>query len=191
MKIIFDFDDVLFKNSEKFKDYLFDCIERAGISRGVALEEYKKVRNTYVPFSLKSFIGYLVRQKNLGLDHIQDLYSDIMDEKIKDFLNTELIEIAKHAGRSNCYLVTNGDEEFQKAKVVVTEVESLFTEIFYVPKSKKEAIEKICRDNNTDKLIFIEDREKFIEDLDMSQCPNLTIILFDEQGLQKVKAALA
>ena len=36
--------------------------------------------------------------------------------KCKNFLNMELLEVIRKMGKSNCYLITNGDKEFQKIK---------------------------------------------------------------------------
>ena len=57
MKYIFDFDDVLFNNTKQFKEHMYACLEKAGVSRGKAEEYYNTVRENR--FSLKAFIKTL------------------------------------------------------------------------------------------------------------------------------------
>jgi FMN phosphatase YigB (HAD superfamily) len=186
MKLISDFDDVLFANTLKFKVHLFNCLEEAGVPRTTAENEYRNVRITGVPFSLKRFLALMAVKHSMDMETMRGLYEKILMPS-KDFLNLELIEIIKNIGKDNCYLVTNGEEQYQKDKLEKTEVSPLFKEVYIVPESKKEIIEKICFDNQGEKVIFIEDRMRFIEDLDMAKLTNLKVILFDEVGLEKLK----
>lgn len=189
MKLISDFDDVLFANTLKFKVHLFNCLEEAGVNRLNAESEYRNVRITGVPFSLKRFLALMAIKNGLDMETMRGLYEKIL-EPAKDFLNIELIEIIKNIGKENCYLVTNGEDQYQKDKLEKTGVSPLFKEVYIVPETKKEIIEKICAENNEEKVVFIEDRMRFIEDLDMTKLPNLKVIVFDEVGLEKLKTEL-
>ncbi len=190
MKLIFDFDDVLFENTLKFKVHMFACFERAGLPQGLAEAEYKKARDIGIPFSLKKFIGTLGIKNGFDMEKILNLYAEMM-KPAKDYLNQELLQIVQKAGVNDCYLVTNGDEEFQQEKLEATGIASLFKEIYIVPGSKKQVLEKICSQNPKDFFLFVEDREKFINDLDMANLPNLKVIFFDKDGLEKLKSELA
>ncbi len=189
MKLISDFDDVLFANTLKFKVHLFNCLEEAGVNRLNAESEYRNVRITGIPFSLKRFLALMAVKNGLDMETMRGLYEKIL-EPAKDFLNIELIEIIKNIGKENCYLVTNGEDQYQKDKLEKTGVSSLFKEVYIVPETKKVIIEKICTENKDEKVIFIEDRMRFIEDLDMAKLPNLKVIVFDEVGLEKLKTEL-
>ena len=110
--------------------------------------------------------------------------------KCPDFVNKKLIGIIKKLGKENCYLVTYGEHEFNKEKVERSGIASLFSEIDIVPGSKKEIIYNICNRNKNEKVLFIDDKVKFFEDLDMTKCPNLKTILYDEHGLEKFTSIL-
>ena len=193
MKFIFDFDDVLFNNTKQFKPHMYVCLEKAGVPRTVSEEYYKEAREK--EFSLKNFITILLAHDPLSLkfqrgkEKVEEVYEEIMRE-CKNFINVQLTEMVKKLGRNNCFIVTNGEKQFQEDKIKNSGIASLFSEIYIVPNSKKEIIYDICNGNKNEKIIFIEDKIKFIEDLDFKKCPNLKIILYDEQGLEKLKAEI-
>ena len=174
MKFIFDFDDTLFNNTTQFKEHMFICIEETGIARDVAEEYYRKVR--WNQFSLKNLLIHF---------HIENIYEKIMSE-CKNFVNKDLMDIVKKLGKENCCVVSNGEKEFQLDKINRSQIADFFQVIYTVPGSKKEVIEKICLENKNDLVVFVEDKPKFFEDLDMNVCQNLKTILYDAQGLNKV-----
>lgn len=186
MKLIFDFDDVLFNNTKQFKEHMYMCLEKAGVSRTAAKEYYKEVREK--EFSLKNFISTLLIHGKID-KKMESIYEEIMRE-CPNFINVELIEIVKKLGKNNCYIITNGEYEFNKDKVFGSGIASLFSNVYIVPGSKREIIYDICNRNKDKKVIFIEDKIKFIEDIDTTEYPNLKTILFDEQGLEKLLAIL-
>ena len=105
-----------------------------------------------------------------------------------NLLNTELIETVKKLGKENCFIVTNGEQEFNHDKILRIGLQDLFYEqnIFIVLGSKKEIIEKICAKHKNEKVIFIDDKAKHFEDLDFTKCPNLKTILYTGQKLEGV-----
>ncbi len=193
-KFIFDFDDVLFNNTKQFKKHMFSSIEEAGVPLPTALNYYKKVRKDQFPFSLKKFISKLfIKQKKFSKKLEKDLYQKIMKE-CKNFTNTELLEIVKKMGKTNCYMVTNGDKDFQKDKIKRSNISQLFCEIHIVPESKKNVIEKICDKNRQGEIIFTDNRKIFIDDIDFKNCPNLKTIHYDienpKKGIEEISKAL-
>jgi len=164
MKLIFDFDDTLFKNTPEFKEHLFSVLEKFDVPKKEALAYYQTVRAK--EFSLKNFLEKLLGNTSP--------YEEIM-KICPNLLNEELLAKAKEAGVENCYLVTNGDQEFQKAKIEATGIAPLFKEIRITPGNKKEIIEKICLENPEEEILFYEDKEKFFKDLDLKKCKNLKI----------------
>lgn len=178
MKFIFDFDDVLFHTTKHFKENIYLSLEKAGISRNSVVEYLEKNPNL---FSLRKTLAHFSAPHGL--------YEEIMEES-KIFVNNELIELIKKLGRSNCYIVTYGEEEWQNFKIKKTGLSELFSEIIVVPGSKKEAVEKICAKYKDEKVVFVDDRAKHFEDLDFKKYPNLKTILYDEKGLEKLMAIL-
>ncbi|KKQ43957.1 MAG: hypothetical protein US64_C0020G0003 [Candidatus Nomurabacteria bacterium GW2011_GWC1_37_9] len=183
IKIIFDFDDVLFDNTKQLKTRMYSCLEKNGISKDVAEKYYKEVREA--EFYLKDFISKLLIRHNISKVSQGDIYEEIMC-KCKDFVNKDLLGIVNNLGKSNCYIVSNGEKDFQKDKIDRSGIYSLFSEVNIVPKSKKDNIERICSENKDSRIIFIDDKPKFFNDLDMERCKNLKTILFDENGLEKL-----
>ena len=182
MKYIFDFDDVLFHTTKRRKEHLFPFLERAGIARSDMEEYYKK--------ALTGYSGYL-SMKDL-LRHFslkEEFYEEIMRGSEK-YINIELIELVKKLEKGNCYIITYGDKEFQLDKIKRTSIAPLFSEIIVVQGSKKEAIEKIATLHKDEKVVFIDDKPHHFQDLDFTKYPNLKTILYDEQGLEKLKSVI-
>ena len=182
MKFIFDFDDVLFNNTKQFKEHMYACLEKAGVPRDVAEKYYKEARESQLT-------GIWLKKMLIHFSLKESLYKEILNNS-KDFINKELLLIIKKLGKANCYIVTHGNEEFQRDKIRISEIESFFSEIIVVSGSKKEAIEKICAKHKDEKVLFIDDKIKHLEDLDMRKCPNLKTILYDDQGFEKLLAEI-
>jgi|SRR3989344_5234266 len=176
MKYIFDFDDTLFI-TDNLREQMFSVLEKKGISREATKEYYEKERLSN--FSLKKLL------KDFSLD--QNLYEEIMNRSA-DFMNTELIEVVKKAGKKNCYIVTCGDKEFQKDKIERSGVAPLFSEIIIVPGTKKEAVENLCARHKDETIIFIDDKLQYFEDLDLKKYPNLKTVLYAGQDLHNLVA---
>ena len=187
MKYIFDFDDVLFHNTAQFKKHMYSCLEKAGVPHGRPEEHYKEMRgNIFLP--RKYISGLLIREK---IDKkVEDVYREILS-KTKNFLNIELLKTVKKLGKNNCYLITQGDKKFHEDKIKKSGVAPLFREIVIVPERKKIAIEKICRKHKNEEVIFIDDRQKFFDELDLKKCPNLKTILYTGQNLESYFQSLS
>ncbi len=175
MKYIFDFDDVLFMTTKMFKRHMYKVLEDAGVDREEMLEYYRQVRGK--EFSLKNFIKILLERAGKDVSKSPELYEKIM-KKSKDFTNTELIKKVKELGKENCYIITNGDDDFQRAKIKYSSLEPLFKGVLVVPESKKEAVYKICDQYKDEKVIFVDDKTIFFNDLDLENHPNLETVLY-------------
>ncbi len=55
MKIISDFDDVIF-NTKGLKEVIFSTLSHVGVSRRVSEERYQEFREAKKPFSLKEYL---------------------------------------------------------------------------------------------------------------------------------------
>lgn len=179
MKFIFDFDDVLFKTTECFKKRIIEVLGKYNISR-TQIEEYWK-RERLNQFSVKKMLTHF------SLD--ESLYEEIMSQN-KNFINQEMLEIVKKIGKNNCYLITYGEEKFQLDKIDRSGATSLFKEIFVVPSSKKEIVEKICAQHKDEEIVFVDDKIYNFQDLDLVKYSNLKTVLYDEKGLEKLRATL-
>ena len=100
-KYIFDFDDVLFFNTKKFKKHMYKCFEEVGVPYEVVKKYYQKERD-------KGFVlGNLVISVVAG-EKIDSVSSGELTEKImgecRNFINDELIDIIRGLGVENCYM---------------------------------------------------------------------------------------
>jgi len=182
MKFIFDFDDVLVYTSigeKNIRGHIYSALEKHGVSPALSREYVERER--WNLFSLHKMLSHFSLS--------QDLYEEIMPG-MKNFVNKKLIELVKKLGKENCFIVTYGDPDFQVDKIKRSGVSNLFSEIFPVIGIKNKPIEKICKKYPDEKIFFIDDKVKHFDDLNMSKCPNLKTILYDEQGLEKLKAEI-
>src|SRR3989344_9663464 len=167
MKFIFDFDDVLFNNTRQLKERMFRLIAEAGVPENEAREYYRRPEVRGYEFSLKKFIGYLFDRFKIKEDQ-GALYEKIMwEQELSTFLNTELMAEIDRVGMKNCYIVTNGDVEFNTDKLKRSGIWEKFgngERIRIVPKSKREAISEICTKNSGEQVVFIDDKEIFLSD---------------------------
>lgn len=177
MKYIFDFDDVIFQTTKHRKERLYIFLEKLGIPIEEIDEYYKKIRSQN--FSVKKILRHFSLK--------EEFYNEIMQNCV-DFANQKLIDVIKTLGRENCFIITYGEEEFQLDKIKRIGVENSFSKIFVVvADEKKELIEQICTQYKNEPVLFIDDKMKHFESLDLVKFPNLKTILFDENGLEKLK----
>lgn len=173
MKYIFDFDEVILFTHKHWTDHALVVLEKAGIPKGL-VEEY---------FEKEQFNLFSMRKMLRDLSAPDKFYEEIMNE-VKKFKNEGLVEIISKLGKSNCYILTYGDEEFQLDKIKRTGIAHLFFEILVVPKEeKKETVEKICALYKYEEVIFVDDKAKNFQDLDFKKCSNLRTILYKGQDL--------
>jgi FMN phosphatase YigB (HAD superfamily) len=161
---------------------MFRLIAGAGVSEDETRAYYSEVREK--EFSLKKFISTLFSRNDIkGID-INKLYEAIM-LKSPEFMNAPLVELVKKMGKDNCYIVTNGSQEFNRDKIKYSGIDNLFEKIYIVPGTKKEIIKEICAKNKNSKVVFIDDKLKFISDIDLKDCPNLKTIVYNDQAFRQ------
>jgi FMN phosphatase YigB (HAD superfamily) len=188
MKYIFDFDDVLFENTAKFKPYIYSALESYGIPQETAESYYRKVREN--EFSMQTFISDLLAQHKIKAN-VDKIYKDIMRNCLS-FVNRDLRQLIGRLGRDNCFLVTTGDTKFQNDKIDNSGIRMLFEEVYVVPDSKKEVVEEIYkrRRRKGEKVIFVDDKKHHLEDIDPKKCPDLITVLYDENGFARLNGEI-
>lgn len=184
MKVIFDFDDVIF-NSKQFKKNMFQILSKEGYTN--AEDVYAAFRKTEVPFSLTSFLS-----DNIGIDS-QDVRHRVYEEimfSCSTCLHQDVVVIMNELTPAHYIIITHGEESFQKEKIARSLGNTLTSHVVVVPKSKAEAIEKFCKKYPDEQIIFVDDRLDFINGLHFNECPNLKTVLFNENGLENLKAEM-
>ena len=185
VKVIFDFDDVVFDTSQ-FKKRMFEVFEKRGY-RDIA-SKYTAMRSTKLPFSLKQFIAQVL--ENETERECDELYEELM-RLCGDLVNEEVVSLMRSLGEENCYIVTQGDEVFQRDKIRRSIGEGLIDHIEVVSGSKRESIKTLCEEHGTEKVIFVDDKVEILDDLKGITCQNLTMVLFDKFGVEKLKREIS
>ncbi len=187
MKLILDFDDVLF-NAAGLKEKIFSTLSAHGISNGAEL--YEGERNSRIPFSLKRFL-YRVLEQNPGVHVDTDIvYEEIMST-CKNLVNQEITTYVQSLGKDNCYIVSNGDKEYQNDKITRVGLDKLVAKVIIVPGSKNTEIELICKEFPNEEVIFVDDKSIYFDDINKEACPNLTTVIYDEHGQANLEAKIS
>jgi len=185
MKVIFDFDDVIF-NAKGFKTAMFGILKEKGY--GDVEKKYIDVRLREAPFSLFDFLREV--DDTLTSSTQEELYQEILRVS-EHVINHDIVDVMKRLGKKHCYVVTSGDARFQKDKIIRSVGEGVAQEVFVVPGSKKEVIQMLCQRHLNEEVIFVDDKLGFFNDLEMEACQNLKTILYNENGLANLEAEIA
>lgn len=161
MKIIFDFDDVLFSTKD-FKDVLFSGLEKFGVSSELLANYYFEHREHFI--NPRNFYYNFIHDNELDISskELDDVLNSLFSG-LKRFLNQELIDIVKKFGPENCFIISAGDSDFQMEKIKSCEIDELFGEIHIIGKDKNEVIEGLMSKFKGDEFIFIDDNKENIE----------------------------
>lgn len=174
-KYIFDFDDVLFFNTEKFKKHMYKCFEDVGVLYDTVKKYYKIEKDK--GWVLSNLVTSVLDGENITSVNSDELTEKIMGE-CKNFINQELVDRIKQLDIENCYVVTHGVTEYQLEKLKRTNLEPFFTKVFVVQDTKKSSVEMICEQFKDEKVVFVDDKEKRFADLDFEKYPNLKKVLY-------------
>lgn len=197
MKLILDFDDVLF-NARDFKRILFERLE--GYFKNLKNFEHFSVddiRARYdaerlkdTPFSLKSFLKNIFEEVHESSIGVSIIYDEVMSH-CRECINHDLVSVVQKIGKENCFIITSGDREFQNEKIVRTELGTIVTRAIIVPGGKSAQIESICQEFSDEDIIFVDDKNKYFTDINMEVCKNLKTVLYNENhGLTNLTAEL-
>jgi hypothetical protein len=175
MKVIFDFDDVLF-NANAFKEIIFLELENEGVLD--IRERYQKERELKRLFDLEIFL------RSLSFDELKvhSFYQKYITFSAS-LVNQEMVNLIPKLGRENVFILSQGAEQFQRDKINAVLGDMLSaSHILIVPGSKKDEISNICRRFRNEGVIFVDDKVEFLNDLPVSDLPNLKTVLFNHNG---------
>lgn len=182
MKVVFDFDDVLF-DARAFKEKMFALLAGKGYAHVESV--YSSMRSDAEPFSLDRLLERLVLDGSH--DEREGLYQEVLGACFGK-ANQELMKIIERIGKENCIILTQGVEKFQLEKIRRSVGIGHVGRIVVVPSGKGEAIEEICREFGDEDVIFVDDKEKFFRDINFEHCRNLKTVLYNRNGLDNLLA---
>ncbi len=183
MKLILDFDDVLF-DAKALKEVMFDVLRNEGVENGEQL--YEAERRSGRAFIPRDFLRRACASQEEEGDTTIEVDVDVMYESIisrcPEFTNQELVELIGSVGGENCYIVTNGNEEFQMDKIVRAGLDTLVAKVIIVPGTKSVEIEHICKQFPDEEVVFLDDKTIYFDDIDREACKNLKTVLYNDKG---------
>ncbi len=183
MKVVLDFDDVIF-NAGAFKELMFFYLAERGIRN--AREVYGQMRQREEVFSVIKYLD------ELGIKgEERDLVYDGIMIPCAWLANKEVIEMMDQVGKENIFILSQGDEAFQRDKIDRAVGDKVLgSHIAIVSESKTEELRKICEAHKDEEVIFADDKVKFLNELPVSSLPNLKTVLFDKNGLETLRAEM-
>lgn len=185
MKLIFDFDDVLF-DAKSFKDEMFSYLTTQGFNHVDSV--YQVLREEGSPFSLLGFLEKLA--PSLSHEERSQMYQEILGCAFGK-VNEPLRALIQEVGKENCFIVTQGSEKFQLEKIRRSIGIESVKKVIVVESDKGDVIEEICRQYKDEDVIFVDDKDKFLKNIRFELCPNLKTVLYNEHGLENLQAEVA
>lgn len=179
MRIFIDFDDVLF-NTKKFKEDCFGIFQGKGVSRKIFDECY------YDPLDNRNIKVYDVRGhisricKKMGLD------AAVFEEEVGAFVAdtsqyvfSDVAETLKKFHKKDLNIISFSVTNFQKSKIVGSDVAKFFNKIRIVNVLKGAVVAEIIEKEKMQdekELYFIDDRTEQLESV-KKRCPQVKTIL--------------
>ncbi len=183
MKVVLDFDDVIF-NAKAFKELMFFYLGERGIrnARGV----YEKMRHDEKVFSVLAYLDEL----GINEDERDAVYEGIMTPCAR-LTNKEIIRVMEQVGKENIFILSQGEEGFQRDKIERSVGDKVFgSHVAVVRESKTEELRRICDTYKGEDVIFADDKIEFLNALPATLTPNLKTVLFNERGLETLLAEM-
>ncbi len=183
MKVVFDFDDVIF-NANAFKELMFFYLGERGIRN--AWKVYEQMRQREKMFSVIKYLDEL----GIKEDERDEVYEGIMTP-CAWLVNKEVIELMEQVGKENIFILSQGEEAFQRDKIDRAVGDKVLgSHIAVVAESKTEELMRICEMYKDEDVLFTDDKLKFLNELPASSMPNLKTVLFDKHGLETLRAEM-
>jgi FMN phosphatase YigB (HAD superfamily) len=177
MKLILDFDDVLL-NAKGLKQVMCDILREEGVENGEELyEEERKSGRAFIPKEFLQRSCLASRGESFVAVDVDMMYEKMLDA-CAYLVNQELVTLIKKVGKDNCFIVSNGNQEFQENKIQRSGLDVLVKKIVIVSGTKSLEIEQICAEFPQDSILFIDDKSINFNDINLNMCKNLKMILY-------------
>ena len=184
MKIIFDFDDVIF-DSHAFKQKIFSGLVSFGIPSDIIKDLYISHRSSFSPFTLYKDA---VEKSGLRISE-KSLKSAVtaLVENVDSYVDKRIVDLINKIGKENCFVVTAGDKDFQKLKVEASLNGVIIPEhCFFVEYEKSEALQKICEQYPHEPVIFVDDKSRYMDEANSLHIKNLHPVLYRHDGFEQL-----
>lgn len=185
MKIIFDFDDVIFNTRKFLEDY-----KRIFASHGVSASQfdYPLVRNKKgkaETYSLERHLEFLGKEFQVDVKRIKKGIAEFIKQN-RNYVFRDAIRFLEKFPRQQLYLLSYADyARWQNAKIKSSGISQYFKKVIICSGTKSKSIcqtlgkENISKEEN---IFFIDDRLEHIEDVKKCHPEILTILLKRKEG---------
>ncbi|MFA6272102.1 MAG: HAD family hydrolase [Patescibacteria group bacterium] len=163
MKIVLDFDHTLF-DTEKFKQALQDRLAMFGVTGDQFNSNYRIVKERSGYYNYREHLRLLAQTEELDENDLLLNFNEIVNSA-NEFLfpdTVDFLNALKSIPKSELYLLTFGQDEFQQAKVEASGIKAYFREIIDTVESKL-----LYFDQNQDlqSAVFLDNRGKTIDQI--------------------------
>ncbi len=161
MKIILDFDDTIF-NTSLMLDKFLEVFQRAGFTEKEFWNNYQKTKEKAGGFNREIFIGLFHNSNSLGENEIKKEINFVLGEMSR-FIYPDFANFAKNFNKKDLILLSYGIANFQKEKIEKSKVALLLNKIIITSEDKVESFKNISQKHKNEKIFFIEDSAKQID----------------------------
>lgn len=184
MKVFIDFDDTIFCTKNFIKDF-FHIFQKNGVSQEIFSSTYYS-ENVKIKGKTKYHLGnQLERLEKMGFDSAK------INKGLDKFLSSSAKYIfpdakffLKNFTKKELYLLSYSQTDFQKEKIVKSEVTKFFQKVIITDKKKSQEIKKIIK-NKKEKIFFIDDWNTQIDEVKKALPEMVTIFLKRKMGRYK------
>ncbi len=183
MKILFDFDDVLF-NTRKFKKDYFEIFKRHGVSKNVFDECY------YDSLDEKDIKHYDPTEHIRKICEKIEIDLKVFNEEIEDFLRDtsgyvfkDVLPVLEKFQKTELQILSFSKTNFQKTKIYNSGIVNFFDQIRITNQMKGKVISEMIHAEEAVKkqrIFFIDDRVEQLESVKW-KCPQVATILCDRK----------
>lgn len=180
MKIIFDFDYTLF-DTRKFKLSFQKAFEKLGADKELFFQTYKnsKIEGIYNP----QIHFKLIKQAkpDISIRKLEKALNDVLKETSKFLYPDTLSFLEKWQGKVDLFLLSSGQDRFQRKKIENSSIQGFFKEVF----TSQEIINKASFLKNIsgigEKTFFIDDRPEALSKIKQS-FPKIITVRMSRRG---------
>ena len=162
MKIVLDFDDTIL-NTGDWTNELIKVFLKEGFSREEYEVNYEKSKEEKGDFDAELMIKLFIQIKKIDSEKIKKEIENVINRS-RDYLYEDFFDFAKSFDKKDLTLVSVGLEEIQMAKIKNTGIVSFFNKISIPLKHKSDEIELIVKKYPGEKIFFIDDKAKQIDE---------------------------
>jgi FMN phosphatase YigB (HAD superfamily) len=191
MKIILDFDDVLF-NTKEFRSDLKNIFLKNGVPKKVFERCYygsaKITKRKLEKYDVIRHIQAIEKEMGIRADNIKKGIDGLIKNCQKYIFNDSIVFLNSFS-KKNLFLISYTNTRFQNSKISKSGIKNFFRKIILTEGLKSEGIKKLKKDLELKReaIYFLDDRVEQIEDIKKNYPRVTTIFVKRGEGRYKDK----